>query len=58
MESDDKQRNTKVRQRLPSFDVIHLGFEQIQVFDIGMPFQDFLSQLKIKEEYRAIYYQL
>ena len=43
----DKQRHSKIRQRLPSFDEIHFGFQQIQIFDVRVGLKDFLSQLKI-----------
>ena len=44
---NDKQRHSKIRQRLPSFDEIHFGFQQIQIFDVRVGLKDFLSQLKI-----------
>ena len=48
VEPDDEERDAVVRQRLPRLDEVHLRLHQVQVLDVGMRFQDFLTQLKWK----------
>jgi hypothetical protein len=45
-ELDHEERETKVRERLPGPDVIHLSFNQITVLDVRMGFQNPLRQLQ------------
>jgi hypothetical protein len=45
-EFDDEQGNSVFGQRLPGFDVMHFGLNQIQVLDIGVRLQNALHQLK------------
>lgn len=47
-EFDDEQGNSILRQRLPGFDVVHFGFDQIQVLDVGVRLQNALHQLKLR----------
>ena len=51
MESDNKERDSIIRERLPSLDKVHFCFHQVQIFDIGMRFQDLLAQLKCTTEW-------
>ena len=46
VEPDDEERDAVVRQRLPGLDEVHLRLHQVQVLDVGVRFQDFLTQLK------------
>lgn len=35
-EFDDEQRDSKIGQRLPRFNVVHFGVDQRQIFDVGV----------------------
>lgn len=45
-EPDHEQGLTVVREALPRFDVLQLGFQQRQVFDVGVALEHSLGELK------------
>ena len=45
VESDHEEGDTVVRQGLPGLDEVHLGFKKVQIFDVGVRFQDLLTEL-------------
>jgi len=48
-ELDDEQRDAELGQRLPRFDVVHLGLHQSQFLEVGVRFEYALDQLHAKK---------
>ena len=46
VEADDKEGDSVVGQGLPGLDKVHLGLQEVQVFDVGLGLKDPLPELE------------